>query len=128
MGITATATGPTVTMAMGVAGAIRLQEHPILSRVETVSAAEVSDSLEGNFTGCRNQLTAERTRQPRQAAGFLVKEVCAMPDEKITAIEARQATMRPRAMVLVLFASLFLCLMAGLGLARGWFSLPSPPQ
>ena len=32
-----------------------------------------------------------------------------------TATEARQATMRPRAMVLVLFASLFLCLMAGLG-------------
>jgi hypothetical protein len=48
-----------------------------------------------------------------------------MPDEKITAIEARQATMRPRAMVLVLFASLFLCLMAGLGPALGWFSLPS---
>jgi hypothetical protein len=53
---------------------------------------------------------------------------CLMPDEKITATEARQATMRPRAMVLVLFASLFLCLMAGLGLALGWFSLPSLPQ
>ena len=51
-----------------------------------------------------------------------------MLDEKITATEARQATMRPRAMVLVLFASLFLCLMAGLGLALGWFSLPSLPQ
>ena len=38
-----------------------------------------------------------------------------MPEEKITATEARQATLRPRAMVLVLFASLFLCLMAGLG-------------
>jgi hypothetical protein len=41
-----------------------------------------------------------------------------MPDEKITATEARQATVRPRAMVLVLFVSL-LCLMAGLGLANG---------
>ena len=51
-----------------------------------------------------------------------------MPDEKITATEARQATMRPRAMVLVLFASLFLCLTAGLGLALGWFSLPSLPR
>ena len=50
-----------------------------------------------------------------------------MLDEKITATEARQATMRPRAMVLVLFASLF-CLMAGLGLALGWFSLPSLPR
>jgi hypothetical protein len=29
-----------------------------------------------------------------------------MPEEKIAATEARQATMRPRAMVLVLFASL----------------------
>ena len=48
-----------------------------------------------------------------------------MPEEKITATEARQATVRPRAMVLVLFASLFLCLMAGLGLSlSGWFSLP----
>jgi hypothetical protein len=31
-------------------------------------------------------------------------------------------------MVLVLFASLFLCLIAGLGLALGWFSLPSLPR
>ena len=30
-----------------------------------------------------------------------------MPKEKITPTEARQATVRPRAMVLVLFASLF---------------------
>ena len=60
--------------------------------------------------------------------GFLVKEVLRDAREKITATEARQATMRPRAMVLVLFASLFLCLMAGLGLALGWFSLPSLPQ
>jgi hypothetical protein len=51
-----------------------------------------------------------------------------MPDEKITATEARQATMRPRVMVWVLFASLFWCLMAGLGLALGWLSLPSLPQ
>ena len=51
-----------------------------------------------------------------------------MPKETITPTEARQATMRPRAMLLVLFASLFLCLMAGLGLAFGWFSLPSLPQ
>ena len=46
-----------------------------------------------------------------------------MPEEKITATEARQATMRPRAMVLVLFASLFLCLMAGLGI-RSWLVQP----
>ena len=51
-----------------------------------------------------------------------------MPEEKITATEARQATVLPRAMVLVLFASLFLCLMAGPGLALGWFSRPSLPQ
>ena len=37
--------------------------------------------------------------------------------EELTPTEARQATMRPRAMVWVLFGSLFLCLMAGLGLA-----------
>ena len=46
-----------------------------------------------------------------------------MPEEKITATEARQGTVRPRAMVLVLFASLFLCLMAGLGLALWWASV-----
>ena len=33
--------------------------------------------------------------------------------EEVTPTEARQATMRPRAMVWVLFGSLFLCLMAG---------------
>ena len=49
-----------------------------------------------------------------------------MPE--VTATEARQDTVRPRAMVLVLFASLFLCLIAGLGLALGWFSLPSLPR
>ena len=43
---------------------------------------------------------------------------------EVTPTEARQATMRPRAMVWVLFGSLFLCLMAGLGLALGWISLP----
>jgi hypothetical protein len=48
-----------------------------------------------------------------------------MPDKiTLTPTEAREATLRPRAMVLVLLASLFLCLMAGLGLALGWFSLP----
>ena len=49
-----------------------------------------------------------------------------MPDEKITATEARQATMRPRAMVLVLFASLFLCLTAGL--RSLWAGLVSHPS
>ena len=44
--------------------------------------------------------------------------------EEVTPTEARQATLRPRAMVWVLFGSLFLCLMAGLGLALGWISLP----
>ena len=44
--------------------------------------------------------------------------------EEVTPTEARQATMRPRAMVWVLFGSLFLCLMAGLGLTLGWISLP----
>jgi hypothetical protein len=43
---------------------------------------------------------------------------------EVTPTEARQATMRPRAMVWVLFGSLFLCFMAGLGLALGWISLP----
>ena len=44
--------------------------------------------------------------------------------QEVTPTEARQATMRPRTMVWVLFGSLFLCLMAGLGLALGWISLP----
>jgi hypothetical protein len=34
---------------------LRPQEHPVLSRVDSVSAAEVDGSLEGHFTGCRNQ-------------------------------------------------------------------------
>ena len=94
-------------------------EHPILSRVELVSAAEIGDPEPGHFTGYRNQhlvLPREpgsRARRPGTRKKILE---CAMPEEKITATEARQATMRPRAMVLVLFASLFLCLMAGLGI------------
>src|SRR6476469_4414996 len=65
---------------------------------------------------------------PRQATGLLVRKVleCAMPE--VTAHRSTANTVRPRAMVLVLFASLFLCLIAGLGLALGWFSLPSLPR
>jgi hypothetical protein len=48
--------------------------------------------------------------------------------EEVTTNEARQATTRPRTMVWVLFGSLFLCAMAGLGLAMGWLSLPFLPQ
>ena len=48
--------------------------------------------------------------------------------QEVTPTEARQATMRPRAMVWVLFGSLFLCVMAGLGLALGWISLPFLPR
>ena len=48
-----------------------------------------------------------------------------MPEEvEITTNEARQATTRPRTMIWVLLGSLFLCAMAGLGLAMGWISLP----
>jgi hypothetical protein len=43
---------------------------------------------------------------------------------EVTTNEARQATARPRAMIWVLLGSLFLCAMAGLGLAMGWISLP----
>jgi hypothetical protein len=43
---------------------------------------------------------------------------------EVTTNEARQATTRPRTMIWVLFGSLFLCAMAGLGLAMGWLSLP----
>ena len=43
---------------------------------------------------------------------------------EVTTNEARQATTRPRAMIWVLLGSLFLCAMAGLGLAMGWISLP----
>jgi hypothetical protein len=42
-----------------------------------------------------------------------------MPEEvEVTTNEARQATTRPRTMIWVLLGSLFLCAMAGLGLAR----------
>ena len=43
---------------------------------------------------------------------------------EVTTNEARQATTRPRTMIWVLIGSLFLCAMAGLGLAMGWISLP----
>lgn len=45
----------------------------------------------------------------------------------LDATEARQATKRPRAMIWVLIGSLTLALLAGLGLALGWLSLPSLP-
>lgn len=38
--------------------------------------------------------------------------------------EARQATKRPRAMILVLSGSLLLAVLAGLALALGWINLP----
>jgi hypothetical protein len=38
--------------------------------------------------------------------------------------EARAATKRPRAMILVLTVSLMLAVVAGLALAVGWISLP----
>ncbi len=41
--------------------------------------------------------------------------------------EARQATNRPRGMVLVLGISLLLAVIAGLGLAAGWIALPWGP-
>jgi hypothetical protein len=43
---------------------------------------------------------------------------------QLNATEARQATKRPRVMILVLIASLTLAVIAGLGLAVGWISLP----
>jgi len=43
---------------------------------------------------------------------------------KLSATEARQATKRPRAMIWVLIVSLMLAVLAGLGLAVGWFTLP----
>ena len=45
---------------------------------------------------------------------------------EVTTNEARQATTRPRAMIWVLLGSLFLCAMAGFGLAMGWISLHGP--
>jgi len=47
---------------------------------------------------------------------------------EVKANEARQATTRPRTMIWVLWGSLFLCAMAGLGLALGWISLPIVSQ
>jgi hypothetical protein len=38
--------------------------------------------------------------------------------------EARQATKRPRAMIVVLSGSLLLAVIAGLALALGWINLP----
>jgi hypothetical protein len=43
---------------------------------------------------------------------------------ELNATEARQATMRPRAMLWVLAVSLMLAVVAGLALAVGWISLP----
>jgi hypothetical protein len=48
--------------------------------------------------------------------------------KKLEPTEARQATMRPRAMIFVLFVSLLLCVIVGLALAVGWINLPSPSQ
>jgi hypothetical protein len=46
--------------------------------------------------------------------------------EKLEPTEARQASMRPRSMLIVLGASLILCAIAGLALALGWISMPAP--
>ena len=43
---------------------------------------------------------------------------------ELNATEARAATKRPRAMMWVLIGSLMLAVIAGLGLAVGWISLP----
>ena len=43
---------------------------------------------------------------------------------ELNATEARRATKRPRAMLLVLVVSLMLAGIAGLALAVGWVSLP----
>ena len=54
--------------------------------------------------------------------GEMEKE-CSMVTE-LNPTEARQATKRPRAMILVLTVSLVLAVIAGLALAVGWISLP----
>jgi hypothetical protein len=65
---------------------------------------------------------------PNQAQGPLAED-CEMPKRvEVTTNEARQATTRPRTMIWVLFGSLFLCVMAGLGLAMGWIKLPIMSQ
>ena len=52
-----------------------------------------------------------------------------MPEEvEVTTNEARQATTWPRTMIWVLVGSLFLCAMAGLGLAMGWISFQCCPS
>jgi hypothetical protein len=43
---------------------------------------------------------------------------------QVNPTEARQATMRPRAMIWVLVVSLMLAAAAGLALGVGWISLP----
>jgi uncharacterized protein with ACT and thioredoxin-like domain len=43
---------------------------------------------------------------------------------ELNATEARAATKRPRAMILVLAGSLMLAVIAGLALVVGWISLP----
>lgn len=44
--------------------------------------------------------------------------------KELNATEARQATIRPRAMLWVLVVSLMLAIIAGLALAVGWINLP----
>jgi hypothetical protein len=46
------------------------QEHPILSRVESASAAEVGDSA-GHFIGCNSTDPLRETRSLDAVAGFL---------------------------------------------------------
>ena len=73
------------------------------------------------------QNSPQRLREPGlrgRAVRFPPQGTGMKNHEEVTPTEARQATLRPRAMVWVLFGSLFLCLMAGLGLALGWISLP----
>jgi hypothetical protein len=43
---------------------------------------------------------------------------------QLSPTEARAATKRPRAMILVLTVSLMLAVIAGLALAVGWIALP----
>ena len=52
------------------------KEHPILSRVESMSAAEVGDPRRGHFTGCRNQppVLMETRLAPRRLGRVSRKE------------------------------------------------------
>jgi hypothetical protein len=52
-----------------------------------------------------------------------MEKECSMATE-LNPTEARQATKRPRGMILVLTVSLTLAIIAGLALAVGWISLP----